>query len=166
MSHQDDPVLATWQYGLGKAVAFTSDARQRWAAAWIPWSGYSKFWAQSVRWSMRQSSSGDLQTLVDIDKGKGKITIEAVDASGNFLNFLDPKARLVQPDMKYQDLSLDQTGPGRYEANFDARQLGTYLVNIQTQARRQDDFADHRRGAALLAGIQRHRHQRFPVDSN
>ena len=32
-SHQDDPVLSTWQYGLGKAVAWTSDARQRWAAA-------------------------------------------------------------------------------------------------------------------------------------
>ncbi len=132
-SHQDDPVLATWQYGLGKAVAWTSDARQRWAAAWVPWSGYSKFWAQTVRWSMRQSSSSDLQTLVDIDKGKGKITIEAVDSKGNFMNFLEPKARLVQPNMKSLDLSLDQTGPGRYEANFDARQLGTYLVNIQTK---------------------------------
>lgn len=133
LSHQDDPVLATWQYGLGKAVAFTSDARQRWAASWVPWAGYSKFWAQTVRWSMRQSSSSDLQTLVDIDKGRGKISIEAVDAKGNFLNFLDPKARLVQPDLKSQELTLDQTGPGRYEANFDARQLGTYLVNIQTK---------------------------------
>lgn len=132
-SKQDDPVLATWQYGLGKAVAWTSDARQRWAAAWVPWSGYSKFWAQTVRWSMRQSTSNDLQTLVDIDKGKGKITIEAVDAKGNFMNFLDPKARLVQPNLKALDLSLDQIGPGRYEANFDARQLGTYLVNIQTK---------------------------------
>lgn len=133
ISHQNDPVLATWQYGLGKAVAFTSDARQRWAAAWLPWAGYSKFWAQSVRWSMRQSSSDNLQTLVDIDKGKGKISIEAIDPKGNFLNFLDPKARLVAPDMKSQDLSLDQTGPGRYEATFDARQLGTYLANIRTK---------------------------------
>jgi uncharacterized membrane protein len=132
-SHQEDPVLATWQYGLGKSVAFTSDARQRWAAGWVGWSGFSKFWAQTVRWSMRQSTSGDLQTLVDIDKGKGKVSIEAVDAQGNFINFLNPKARLVAPDLKGRELSLDQTGPGRYEANFDARQLGTYLVNIRTQ---------------------------------
>jgi hypothetical protein len=132
-SHQEDPVLATWQYGLGKSVAFTSDARQRWAAGWLGWSGFSKFWAQTVRWSMRQSTSSDLQTLVDIDKGKGKVSIEAVDAQGNFINFLNPKARLVGPDLKGQELSLDQTGPGRYEASFDARQLGTYLVNIRTQ---------------------------------
>src|SRR5207247_440409 len=26
MSHQEDPVLATWRYGLGRAAAFTSDA--------------------------------------------------------------------------------------------------------------------------------------------
>jgi uncharacterized membrane protein len=131
-SHQDDPILATWQYGLGKSVAFTSDAQQRWAADWLGWSGFSKFWAQAVRWSMRQSSGGDLQTSIDIDKGQGKITIEAVDEKGNFINFLNPKARLIRPDLKGQDLALDQTGPGRYQASFDARQLGTYLVNIRT----------------------------------
>jgi len=146
-SHQNDPVLATWQYGLGKSVAFTSDARQRWAAGWLGWPGFSKFWAQSVRWSMRQSSSNDLQTVMDIDKGRGKITIEAVDAKGNFINFLNPKARLVSPDLKGSNLSLDQTGPGRYEATFDARQLGMYLVNIQTK--RGDKTVSQITGAVL-----------------
>lgn len=132
-SKQDDPVLATWQYGLGKSVAFTSDARQRWAAAWLPWTGYSKFWAQAVRWSMRGTTSGDLQTNVTIEKGRGHFILEAVDVKGNFLNFLAPKARLVTPDYKGQDLLLEQTGPGRYEGEFDARQLGTYLINVRTQ---------------------------------
>ncbi len=131
-SKQDDPVLATWQYGLGKSVAFTSDARQRWAAAWLPWTGYSKFWAQAVRWSMRGTTSGDLQTNVTIDRGRGRFTIEAVDEKGNFLNFLSPKARLVTPDFKGRDMPLDQTGPGRYEGEFEARQLGTYLINVRT----------------------------------
>lgn len=146
-SKEDDPVLATWQYGLGKSVAWTSDARQRWSAGWLPWSGYSKFWAQTVRWSMRGSTSGDLQTNVSIDKGRGKVTIEAVDEKGNFLNFLSPKARLVTPDYKGQDLVLEQVGPGRYEANFDARQLGTYLVNIRTQ--RGDKISSQITGGVL-----------------
>ncbi len=132
-THQGDPLLATRQYGLGKSVAWTSDARQRWAAAWLGWPGFSKFWAQTVRWSMRTSSGNDLQTNVDINKGQGKVTIEAVDASGNFVNFLNPKARLVPPSLKGIDLPLEQTGPGRYEATFDARELGAYLVNIRTQ---------------------------------
>jgi uncharacterized membrane protein len=146
-SKQDDPILATWQYGLGKSVAWTSDARRRWSAGWLPWSGYSKFWAQAVRWSMRGSTSGDLQTAVTIDRGRGKVSIEAVDEKGNFLNFLSPKARLVTPDYKGLDLSLEQVGPGRYEANFDARQLGTYLVNIRTQ--RGDKISSQITGGVL-----------------
>src|ERR1019366_8374998 len=35
-----DPVLARWQYGLGKTAAFTSDLKDRWAADWLRWSGY------------------------------------------------------------------------------------------------------------------------------
>ncbi len=133
-SKEDDPILATWQYGLGKSVAWTSDARRRWSAGWLPWSGYSKYWAQTVRWAMRTTTSADLQTNVSIDKGRGKVSIEAVDEKGNFVNFLNPKARLIKPDYKASDINLEQTGPGRYEAGFDARQLGTYLVNIRTQS--------------------------------
>ncbi len=132
-SKEDDPILATWQYGLGKSVAWTSDARRRWSAGWLPWSGYSKYWAQAVRWAMRTTTGADLQTNVTIDKGKGKVSIEAVDEKGNFVNFLNPKARLIKPDYKASDITLEQVGPGRYEAQFDARQLGTYLVNIRTQ---------------------------------
>lgn len=146
-SKDDDPILATWQYGLGKSVAWTSDARQRWSAGWLGWSGYSKFWAQAVRWSMRGSTSGDLQTAVTIDKGLGKVTIEAVDEKGNFLNFLSPKVRLIKPDYTGQDITLDQVGPGRYEAQFDARQLGTYLVNIRTQ--RGDKISSQITGGVL-----------------
>ena len=30
-----DPLLAHWQYGLGRAVAFTSDAKARWGKQWL-----------------------------------------------------------------------------------------------------------------------------------
>src|SRR5207248_638222 len=37
MSHQEDPVLATWRFGLGRAAAFTSDAKAKWAVLWLRW---------------------------------------------------------------------------------------------------------------------------------
>ena len=46
-------LLASWTYGLGKAVALTTDAGPRWAADWAAWPGYDKFISQMVRWSMR-----------------------------------------------------------------------------------------------------------------
>src|SRR5690606_7658638 len=32
---RDDPLLAQWQYGLGRSVAWTSDSTGRWAKSWI-----------------------------------------------------------------------------------------------------------------------------------
>ena len=33
---RDDPLLAQWQYGLGRSVAWTSDSTGRWAKDWLP----------------------------------------------------------------------------------------------------------------------------------
>jgi uncharacterized membrane protein len=58
-SKHDDPVLASWRYGLGKSVAFMSDAKNRWAAPWV--SGgttFSRFWAQTSRGSGPRRSGG------------------------------------------------------------------------------------------------------------
>src|SRR2546425_1262274 len=49
ISHRNDPVLATWRYGLGRSMAFTSDDKKHWAVQWLPWSGYGQFWAQAGR---------------------------------------------------------------------------------------------------------------------
>ncbi|HYL81410.1 MAG TPA: glutamine amidotransferase, partial [Candidatus Acidoferrum sp.] len=35
ISHQRDPVLATWRYGLGRTAAFTSDAKGKWGILWL-----------------------------------------------------------------------------------------------------------------------------------
>ncbi|MHB8959170.1 MAG: glutamine amidotransferase [Candidatus Limnocylindrales bacterium] len=48
---RDDPLLAQWQYGLGRAVAWTSDATGRWAKGWVGWNGFSRFFRQLVGWT-------------------------------------------------------------------------------------------------------------------
>jgi hypothetical protein len=58
MSHQEDPVLATWRYGLGRSAAFTSDAKAKWGVLWLRWREFNKFWAQLVRWTLRSGTSG------------------------------------------------------------------------------------------------------------
>ncbi len=44
-----DPLYVRWQYGLGRAAVFTSDAKSRWAEAWIDWPGFDKFWTNTTR---------------------------------------------------------------------------------------------------------------------
>jgi Ca-activated chloride channel family protein len=49
LDREDAPLLARWQYGLGRAAVFTSDAKGRWASEWLTWEGYDRFWANVLR---------------------------------------------------------------------------------------------------------------------
>src|SRR5688572_19066121 len=50
VTDKGDPLLAHWQYGLGRAVAFTSDAKAKWATDWIGWEKFQQFWSQVAQW--------------------------------------------------------------------------------------------------------------------
>jgi uncharacterized membrane protein len=130
VSKRDDPVLASWRYGLGKAVAFTSDAKNRWAAQWVDWGGYSKFWAQVVRWTIRSSAKTNFETNVEIVRRQGRVTVDALDRNGAFVNFLEMKGSVSSPTMKHLPLRMEQTAPGRYEGTFDASEVGQYILSL------------------------------------
>ena len=125
-----DPVFAYWRYGLGRAFAFTSDDRPHWAVHWLGWPGYARFWAQTLRWSLRQNTSADFQSSLDNQNGKGHLVVDAFTSAGGFANGTKISANVVGPDLSLKPVTLSQTGPGRYEGVFDADQTGPYLVNV------------------------------------
>jgi hypothetical protein len=130
LTDKGDPLLAHWQYGLGRAVAFTSDARGKWAQDWLGWPQYRQFWSQIARWSLRRLDNADFTTDVTVDKGEGVVTVEALDAQGNYRNFLNLQAVVVSPKGERQTVRLEQTGPGHYEVRFPTREVGAYLLNL------------------------------------
>jgi Ca-activated chloride channel family protein len=134
ISHRNDPVLSTWRYGLGRSLAFTSDDKNKWAVHWLPWAGYGQFWAQAIRWTMRSFSPSDFQTEVSMEGTRGHIVVRAIDKDGKYVNRLNFHSKVVGPDVDSSkpapDNPLRQTGPGTYEAWFDAAQICTYLVNV------------------------------------
>ncbi len=148
VSHQGDPVLAQWRYGLGKAVAFTSDAKRRWAAHWLQWPGYGKFWSQAVRWVIRSAITADFQTALEFNQGRIIVTADAVTDAGEFVNFLEPRAHIVTPDMGGLQVDLEQVAPGRYQAAFDARTEGAYWVNV-TYKRPDGQFVQQSAGLTI-----------------
>ena len=125
-----DPLLAHWQYGLGRAVAFTSDAKPRWARIWLDWDKFRQFWSQIGQWSMRRLENADFTTEVTVDKGEGLINVEALDEQGNFRNFLNLQAIVASPKGQRQTVRLEQTGPGHYETRFPTKEVGAYLLNL------------------------------------
>jgi hypothetical protein len=125
-----DPLLAHWQYGLGRAVAFTSDARAKWARNWLDWERYRQFWSQIAQWSLRRVDNADFTTEVSVEKGEGLISVEALDEQGNYRNFLDLQTAVASPKGERQMVRLEQTGPGHYEARFPTKEVGSYLLNL------------------------------------
>jgi len=128
---QVNPVLAHWTYGLGRSVAFTSDAGRRWAKAWPDWKGYAAFWSQVVRWAMRPAERGNLTLSVRREEGRIKVVVDALDKENQFLNFLQIQGNMVGPDLESAPIELVQTSPGRYEATVEnAEASGNYFVNL------------------------------------
>src|SRR3989442_8052635 len=54
MSHQEDPVLATWRDGLRRSLAFPSDAKGKWGLLRLPWRDFHRFWSPLIRRTLRR----------------------------------------------------------------------------------------------------------------
>ena len=130
VSDRGDPLLASWQYGLGKSVAFTSDAKARWASDWLDWGGYGKFWTQLVRDTMRKATLSNFQAEIKKEKGVAHLAIDALDDAGDFLNQLENDVSLISPDLKKKQLAVTQTAPGRYELDFPTQDVGPYFLSV------------------------------------
>src|SRR5881296_1377096 len=130
LTDKGDPLLAHWQFGLGRAVAFTSDAKAKWAQDWLGWPKYRQLWSKIAKWSLRRLDNTDFTTDVTIDKGEGVISVEAVDDKGNYRNFLNLQSVVVSPKGERQSVRLEQTGPGHYEARFPTKAVGAYMLNL------------------------------------
>ncbi len=126
----DDPLLAHWQCELGKTVAFTSGFWPRWGKSWTDWPKFAKFWAQIVRWTMRQDTPANFDTFARIEGNRGHIVIDALDKDAGYLNFLSLQARVIGPNQQVVPLTFAQTGPGHYEADWEVENAGQYLTNV------------------------------------
>jgi len=139
---QDFPVLAYWQYGLGKSVAFTSDARsgngrRTWDQDWADSPLYQRFWEQMVDWSLRATETGSLTMTTEVKDGRVKVIVEARDKNNQNKPLTDLRliGRVTPPSGRVEDgrrfqLKFEQKNSGQYEAEFKADEAGSYFINV------------------------------------
>jgi hypothetical protein len=138
------PILAHWHYGLGKSVAFTSDAGRPefWSQAWLrPPDGregiFAGFWEQVVGWALRPVESGRLVMNTEYRDGKIKVVVEARTQDGKPDTSLRLRGGLTTPGGKLgeagkkQELRFVQKNSGMYEAEVKADEAGSYFLNAQ-----------------------------------
>ena len=175
------PLLAYWHYGLGKAVAFTSDAgaagrTRRPGTATGPARGmYAKFWEQVVDWSLRPTESRQAEHDHRVprrqDPGHRRRPRRRQSKPDHRpeaarRHHVADAGKADEPSKRELRVRAEEQRP--YEAEVKAEEAGSYFVNAQavrparsrartarsTRSRRRRQ-RPRRRDAAVLAGVRR-----------
>ncbi len=124
-------ILATWQYGLGRVVALTTDVGQRWAINWPEWGDYGKMMLQTIRWSMRSRDVSDKFALsTDTHDGIIDVVVNALDSEDSALSAAGLSGTAILPDGSSQSFAIEQEAPGRFRGKLPASLPGNYFLAV------------------------------------
>ena len=130
-SDRGDPLLASWQFGLGRVVAWTADGRSDWSREWLASPDASRVWAQAVRWSMSTPIDPAFQLTTGLDGDRLQIGVRALEPNGRFADRRQIRAVVTTPTGQGLEVPLRQSGPGTYEFTGQALEAGVYAVEAQ-----------------------------------
>ncbi len=136
-SPRGDPVLAQWQYGLGRAVAWTSDAKGQWAADWVAWPQFNRFVGQMVGWTMPAGGTPGLEVSLSLMGSSGQETqdvgvrIDSTTSTGAPRNFLQTSVVLTGTDGITATVPILQRSPGAYDGVIKGLRQGAYSVGVE-----------------------------------
>ena len=141
-SHEDHPILAGWNYGLGRSVAFTSDVKPGWAVDWIEWENFGKFWGQVVNWVLPSTDeANDFDLKATHQNGRGELLIDTASTLATHGITFD--ARIARPDAEGEVVELRRVTPTQYSGTFPVRERGPYLVTAQKKRDGQVESTDY-----------------------
>ncbi len=132
VSDQGDPILATWQYGLGHAVAWTSDVKGQWGSEWVRWDDFNTFVAQMAHWVLPQPEDAGLQARLVTEGEQTFLDVTSTDSEGRPRDLLETQATIVGTESS-QAITLTQAAPGRYRGAVAVGRPGTYLAQVRQQ---------------------------------
>jgi len=130
VSNKLDPILAGWQFGLGRAVAWTSDAAGLWTRDWLASRSANRFWSDMVSWTLPSLASGHLFVAASYVQGQAHVSVDVPSSLGTNP---DVTARVDDPNLRGSTVQLEPTAPGRYEAAFAASAQGSYEITLEAR---------------------------------
>jgi hypothetical protein len=107
--------------------------KNQWAADWLRWSGFSKFWGQLVREHMRKKQRRELDMRVETEGGRVRAIVDAFTVDERFENGLTSRLTVAGPQPKgpKREVAMRQVAPGRYEADFALDDYGAFLLEAE-----------------------------------
>jgi Mg-chelatase subunit ChlD/uncharacterized membrane protein len=122
-----DPLLATWQAGLGEVAAWTSDATPRWSSPWVGWNGARDLWANVVRSTLPTDEGGafDVAATVTPDGLSIEVTaLEPLPADASVT------ATVTDPDGRRREVPVPRDDLDTFATTVDAGSEGVHAVTV------------------------------------
>lgn len=154
-SPEPDPILARWQYGSGRTVAWTSDVTGAWSANWVTWPAFSQVLTGMIKWTFPQFQSSPLELNGHL-VGQ-ELTLEA--KSGN--NILDGshgeqgelRAIVTDESLGSQVIHFTSTAPGEYSAQVSVDKSGVYIAKTELLAAGSEEGTEKRVVGSSTSGF-------------
>ena len=161
---QNATILAAWTYGLGKTVAFTTDAGQRWTTRWTGWTNTT---GSSARWSAgrcgRRATRASSRVATDVQGGKTRVIVSALNKDDEFLNYQSMDGTVLGPGHAVDSAEdrADGARPVRGRVRFgqggqlpDHRcRAGQAMIRTGVNVGYSDEFRDRETNTPLLESI-------------
>ncbi|WP_425448134.1 VWA domain-containing protein [Dethiothermospora halolimnae] len=125
-SDKGEPILATWQYGLGKTVAWTSDIKGRWTKDYLNSDMGIDFFTKLIEWTLPTLSDENI-TLKSVNKGD---KIEIVAKNPKLKKQYKTTASILTPDNKKMEIDLKVEKPGEYRGEVPIDRRGNYIIKV------------------------------------
>ena len=127
MSDREDPILAWWQYGAGRVVAFMADSRGAWTSEFLQWDQAAAFYGGMAAFALPgEEREGQLTTERQGDALRIVYTAPEDAQTG-----LSTSVTALLPDGTQTQLALQESAPGVYEGEIAAAQLGAYALRVE-----------------------------------
>lgn len=127
MSDREDPILAWWQYGAGRVVAFMADSRGAWTSEFLQWDQAAAFYGGMAAFTLPgEEREGQLTTERQGDALRIVYTAPEGTQTG-----LSTSVTALLPDGTQTQLALQESAPGVYEGEIAAAQLGAYALRVE-----------------------------------
>ena len=121
-----DPLLAVWQYGLGRVAAFTASPADD-AEPWLGWSGFPPFWSQLIQWTARPQTEEEY--AIDAARAEG-ITELTVRTFGPTADDAVLRARLHEGPGTVREVKLVARQPRVFTGYLPDTPGGRYPLTI------------------------------------
>ncbi|WP_164491599.1 VWA domain-containing protein [Staphylospora marina] len=138
VSPEGDPVMARWQYGLGRAVAWTSDLEGKWSSRWITWNRFAAVWNQVVGWTFPRSGAGGFTVERKREDGRSVLRFIASEERASGIDRI--RFRVTDERGTVREGVAEWVEPGVFEGEFPENRPGAFLVRASGEGKKREEL--------------------------